>query len=454
MEQQTQIQRPATLNRAQIVVIALLGLAAGSAYLTRHCIAVANTTILAELELTERQMGWVLGVFSLGYFVFQIPGGWLGNRIGTRKAFSLISVIWSVCTVWSSLAFSWLSLLVSRVGFGAAQAGMVPISASIISDWFHENRRGVCSAVIAASMSIGGVVAMKLTTELMQHFHWRDVFRMYSLVGIVWAAVFYLFFRSRPQDHPWNQATAHDATKTPVHVAANTTDGTGDHQSPVEWKKLLRNRTKCAINVQAIFRAAGYWLFVTWFPAYLEYRFEVTQAEAGSLSTWPLVGVVVGTILGGILVDRLLVGVADKRASRVGVASVALFTCALLTLASAWCGTANQFVLLMSLGAVFSGAANPAAWAATMDVAGKNTAIVVGMMNMAGTIGGFTMPIVLGYMIGDIKESGGNWNKVVYLVAAIYLAAAISWLFVDPNGNPEASSADSEDDLSDEAGSE
>jgi MFS family permease len=438
-----------SLNAAQIGVLALLGLAAGSAYLTRHCIAAANTTIQKDLLLTEEQMGWVLGVFSGGYFIFQIPGGWLGNRFGTRRAYSAISLLWSIFTVWSSLAFSWLGLLVSRAAFGGAQAGLVPITAKVISDWFGENRRGVCSAVIAASMSIGGVVAMKLTSELMEHYDWRDIFRMYSLVGIAWAVAFYWFFRTRPQDHPWlrKSSPAEDVPTTDASFGfedsneSDTSTPSRDTntvaEESVDWRRLLRNRTILAINVQAMFRAAGYWLFVTWFPAFLEYRFGVTATEAGSLAAWPLAGVVVGTLIGGVCVDRLLANASNKRTSRVGVASVALFICGALSLASAWSPNADQFVLLMSLGAVFSGAANPAAWAATMDVAGKNTAVVMGMMNMAGTIGGFAMPVLLGYMIGDIKESGGDWNNVVYLVAAIYLAAAISWLFVDPDDTPE-----------------
>lgn len=458
--------KPASLNLTQLGVIVLLGLAAGSAYLTRHCIAVANTTILEELKLTEKQMGWVLGSFALGYFVFQIPGGWLGNRIGTRKAYSLISLLWSVFTVWSSLAFSWFGLLVSRIAFGSAQAGMVPISAKIVSDWFHENRRGVCSAVIGASMSIGGVVAMQLTAKLMESWHWREVFQMYSLVGLAWAVAFYLFFRTRPEDHPWlrdaRDVAEHRKPPGPVHIepvidrtarAVSLQDeNVADAQleqpaAPIDWRRLLRNRTILAINIQSIFRAAGYWLFVTWFPAFLEYRFELTSTEAGSLAAWPLAGVVVGTMLGGWAVDWLLVRASNKRASRVGVAVVALCLCGTLSLASAWSRTADQFVLLMSVGAVFSGAANPAAWAATMDVAGKNTAVVMGMMNMAGTIGGFTMPVLLGYMIGDIKESGGDWNSVVYLVAAIYLAAAVSWLFVDPDDTSDEPQGETPDAL-------
>ena len=126
-----QFQRP---SRVRFGVIVLLGLAAGSAYLTRHCIAVANTTIQQELGISEEQMGYVFGAFSAGYFVFQIPGGWLGNRIGTRAAFPLISALWSLFTVWSSVVTAWIPLIASRVAFGSAQAGLVPLSAKIIND--------------------------------------------------------------------------------------------------------------------------------------------------------------------------------------------------------------------------------------------------------------------------------------------------------------------------------
>ena len=147
----------------QVGVLVLLALAAMSAYLTRHCIAVANTKIQSELEIDDEQMGWVLGAFAAGYFWFQIPGGWLGNKIGTRAALPLIHTLWSLCTFWSSLATSWLILAASRVAYGCAQAGMVPLTAKVINDWFHVNHRGICSATFAASMSVGGVISMGLT---------------------------------------------------------------------------------------------------------------------------------------------------------------------------------------------------------------------------------------------------------------------------------------------------
>ena len=83
-------------------VLGLLALAAASAYLTRHCIAVANTTIQKELQFTTEQMGWILSAFMVGYLAFQVPGGWLGTRLGPRRAFALISLLWSLFNLWSA----------------------------------------------------------------------------------------------------------------------------------------------------------------------------------------------------------------------------------------------------------------------------------------------------------------------------------------------------------------
>jgi sugar phosphate permease len=433
-------------------VLMFLGLGAASAYLTRHCIAVANTTIQDELHISESQMGWVLAAFSGGYFFFQIPGGWLGNRIGTRTAYPLISILWSALTVWSSLVWSWFPLLASRAAFGAAQAGMVPMTAEIINDWFSVRLRGMCSAVIGASMSIGGVITMGLTAWLIDSeglgIHWRVVFRIYSVVGVVWAAFFFLFFRTRPDQHPWIPSEAADSTVSDFSEENSTEADVSEIQSGhVEEPnkltsadlllRIFTNKTIWGINLQSFFRAAGYGLFVTWFPAFLEYRFGMSTEEAGQMTMYPLATVIVGTLLGGVLVDVVLNITSSRLLSRSGIAFVALALCGELTLLASLTDRPGLFIILMSAGSLFAGLANPPAWAATMDVAGRYTAVIVGAMNMAGTIGGFAMPVVLGYMIGDIRKTGGDWNLVIYFVAAIYAAGAVSWLAVDPNDSAE-----------------
>ncbi len=415
--------------------MALVGLAAGSAYLTRHCIAVANVKIQAELKIDDTQMGVVLGAFAAGYFLFQIPSGWLANRIGSRAAFTFISFCWSLCTVWTSAAGSVTTLLASRAVFGGFQAGLVPISAKVINDWFDANWRGVCSAVVAASMSAGGVVAMGLTSRLLASYDWRTIFQAYSLVGIAWAIVFALVFRTHPGEHPWIRSisgnTDHADDVAPEH------DGETDKPVGADFVRLLVEPSLWGINTQSFFRAAGYGLLVTWFPAFLEYRFGTTTEQSGALAMYPLVAVIAGTLTGGIVVDLALRLTRSRFLSRTVVALVSLAVCGLFTAGSSLATDATTFVILISAGSFCSGLANPAAWAATMDLAGRQTSVVVGAMNMCGTAGAFLMPIVLGLMIGNIREEGGNWNVIVYFVAVVYLLGAACWLLVRPTSPPD-----------------
>lgn len=427
-------------------VLALLALAAGSAYLTRHCLAVANTTIQTQLGINNEQMGVVLGAFALGYLLCQVPGGWLGNRIGTRGALSLLSVLWSTLTIWTAAAGSLAPLVASRFTFGLAQAGLVPVSAQIIKDWFPVQRRGIVSAVITVAMSLGGALTMELTALLLNVFDWRQVFRMYSVVGIVWAMVFYAWFRTRPEGHSWVNAAEKrlirgepsgggpqlSRSRQPKLNHARPS-GAGSTAGPVTDRPSLLSINLSAICVQSFFRAAGYNLFVTFFPAFLEYAYGVSRGEAGRYAKWPLIGVIVGGLVGGLVVDRLLRETGNRWLSRSGVAVTALGVTALLTYASSWTGSAGGLVIVIALGATFSGMAGPATWAATIDIGGRNTAVISGIMNMAGCFAGVLVTPPLGRLIDAIKDHGGDWNLVIYLHAAFYLAAAVSWLFVNTN---------------------
>ena len=79
-------------TRVRWIVLALVSFASASAYLTRYCISAANTTIQRDLEFDDEQMGAIMSAFALGYLFCQVPGGWLGNRFGTRLAFAGISL--------------------------------------------------------------------------------------------------------------------------------------------------------------------------------------------------------------------------------------------------------------------------------------------------------------------------------------------------------------------------
>ena len=438
-------------TRIRWMVLALVSFASASAYLTRHCIAAANTTIQEDLGFNDQQMGRIMSAFALGYLFCQVPGGWLGNRFGTRFGFAFISLVWSLCSVWSGIASWFWNLWASRFSLGIFQAGLTPISGKILQDWIPLRHRGKSSSWIGASMSLGGAFTMWFTGWLLQReYGWRAIFNVYSLVGILWAILFYWFFRTFPREHAGVNAAELELIEVSAESESNVDernpvahrrgparshDETIAHASGggVVFRKMLTSASMWALSIQSFFRAAGYAFFVTWFFAFLEYAHGMTKSEAGFYNSLPLMAVIVGSLSGGLIVDHLWRATNSKWISRSGTACVALTVCAFFTYASTWTSSAEQLATVIAIGALFSGIGSPAAWAATIDMGGRHTAVVMGTMNMAGCVAGVVLPIVLGNWFDRIKQTGGDWDPVIYLHAGFYLLGAVSWLFVNPS---------------------
>lgn len=414
-------QRP---TRVRGLVVLFLALAASSAYVTRHGLAVANTTIQEELGFNNEQFGYLYSAFSLGYLLAQVPGGWLGQRFGTRGVMALLSVAWSACTLITASVSSLGTMVASRLGFGLAQAGLIPNQAKVVGDWFPLHARGTVSSIIGMSMSIGSALTMSLTAWLIVRFDWRDVFRGYSLIGVVWSLAFYALFRTRPSEHPWVNRREQQL------IAGSSPPQPRTGHARSVWSSTIRRPSMWALSGQMIFRAAGYNLFVTFFPAFLEFAYGVQKSEAGALTAWPLVAIVVGSLCGGVTIDWLLRRTGSRFVSRCGVAIGTLVLTAALTAGSAWTDSARQLSAVIACGAFFSGMSMACPWAAVIDIGGRNAAVAMGIINSVGCLSGIFVSPMVGRLVDHIKATDGNWDIVIYVHAAFYVVAAACWSFV------------------------
>ena len=128
----------------RFLVIAALCLAASIAYLSRNClsVAVAEKSILEDLNCTREQMGWMMGFgFFMSYAICQIPAGWLGQTWGSRRVLPLFSIVWSLLTGLMAVATGFYSLMATYLGIGAAQAGIFPNSADTKSSTGRSPKR-------------------------------------------------------------------------------------------------------------------------------------------------------------------------------------------------------------------------------------------------------------------------------------------------------------------------
>jgi len=430
-------------TRVRYGLILMLALASLCAYLGRNCLGPANTTIQREFGFSTVQMGLIMSAFSWGYLI-QVPAGALAKRWGTRLTLSLFCLVWSACAVWTGLAFSFLAFIASRALFGLGQAGLVPCSAKGVRDWSPVKQQGLASSSVASAMTLGGVITGAVTPLLMPLVQWRGVFFIYAAIGVIWAIAFYIIFRNQPEEHPWvNEGevrvirTGSATVQPPVEPAAVAAveveveaEPTGSQLAGHMW----RSQAMWLLCLQAFCRAFGAALFSTWFPAYLEKGRGADVMEAGLLSAIPTAGILIGNLLGGVMVDRLLF-TFGRRWSRCGTSGLALVLCAVCYYLSTLIPNNLHSVLVVGLGSAFFGTGSPAGWAATIDMSGKHTSLAFGVMNTIGNVGGLLSPIVVGSLIAYIQRTHGDWNLVLYLIAGMYILGAIFWAKLDPNSS-------------------
>jgi MFS family permease len=418
---------PARPTQVRYHVLGWLCLAAMIAYVQRGCLAVPAAVIQRDLRLDDVQMGLVMGAFFLAYAVFQLPGGWLGDRWGTRWSLSVCAVLSSAATGLMGAAAGFPSLYACRLGAGLAQAGVFPCAVNSFSKWFPRSRRAFPSGMLGGFMSWGAVAGNAVTAYLLAYLDWRLLFVWLGVAGVVWTAGFYWWFRDRPAEHSWVNDAERDLIAA-GQSAAERADKGGTPASP--WGVLLASPLMALICGQQFFRAAGYVFYQSWFPTFLQKTRHVSIASSGYLASVTLAGVAVGAMLGGALSDWLLWRTGRRRLARQWLTVAALLACALFILLAYFVADPTATVLALTLGSFCAGVGGPVAYTITMDLGGRHVSTVFSTMNMSGNIGGALSPLAVSAVV---VATGQNWDVVLLLFVAIYLAAAVCWVFLDPN---------------------
>ncbi|MEO7189859.1 MAG: MFS transporter [Vicinamibacterales bacterium] len=396
-------------------------------YVDRVTLSQAAPFIQQDLGLTKGQLGVAFAMFGWAYALFEIPGGWLGDRIGPRRVLMRIVLWWSFFTAATGLVFSQMSLVITQTLFGAGEAGCFPNLTKVFSIWLPKRDRERAQSILWLATRWGGALTPMLVMYLLRYVHlsWRVVFMIFGSVGIFWAVAFYRWFRDSPADHPAVNA-AELAMLPPAHESAAV------HSFP--FKTMISNSSVVLLCLSYGCLAYGWWFYVTWLPTYLrearQTTLQMNPFELALLTGFPLLLGGVGCLISGWIGPRLAVRLNSVKLARrilaifgfVGASgSIFFFTTvqdpvkAMFVLGFA--GFFNDFIM-------------PSAWASAMDIGGRFAGTVSGAMNMVGGIAGATsslfVPILLGWTSND-------WTMTLYISASIYLLGGVMWLFIDPH---------------------
>ncbi|MBP3960387.1 MFS transporter [Gemmata sp. G18] len=391
------------------------------AYLQRSALGVPSKAIESELGLTAQDMGLVWLAWYAGYAAFQLPAGWIADRLGSKSALITFAVLWSTLTAVVGAATSFTGLWVLWGLMGIAQAGIFVCATKAIGATFPRTEHALASGALACCMAGGAALSQFVTGRLLGPLAWQEILVVYAVPGLVWAFVFALVV-PRPEQPPPESEVPGDWALVPPAPA--------EPPAPAQWSRLLTDRNMLLLCAQQFQRAGAVALFFTWFPRYLQETKGVSVASSGGLAAWPLLAGMLGGLLGGTISDWLLVRTGNPRLSRQGLAACATTVCAGVSLAAFYADDANTAVLLISVAAFCGYASGVSAYATALSMGGKRVAPVFATMNMAGNIGAGLFPFVVGQLVGGT----GNWNLTLLLFAGMFAGSAVCWTLLNPKG--------------------
>ncbi len=396
-------------------------------YLDRVNISTAAPVISKEFGFDKITMGVIFSAFVWAYALFQVPGGWLGDRFGARNVLTIIVFYWSIMTAATAAATGATSFIALRFLFGIGEAGAFPGATRAMQLWYPRHERGFVQGITHSASRLGAAIAPPIVVLIITTLGWRSVFYISGAAGFVWAVLWYVAYRNLPEEHGLVNAEELKHIRG-ADESGNVNPPNIAKKSSVPWGTLLRSPNMWAIMCAYFTYVYCLWIFLSWLPSYLvEFR-HFTLLKVGLLASLPLWAGVVGDTVGGLATDWLLAKTGNIKLARRAVAIVGMLGCAIFIAPAALAGNAYTAVYCLTASMFFLECTIGPSWAVPMDMGGEHSGTVSGMMNMAGNIGGALSPLVFGVLV-----QFGSWQAPFIVAACLLVLGSAIWAFwLDP----------------------
>jgi ACS family glucarate transporter-like MFS transporter len=411
----------------------------------RATLSIVGTELGKQLKLDPVAMGYLLSAFAWAYVIFQIPGGWLLDRLGSRRVYFWSISLWSGFTLLQGFAFGGehtftfhlpflepftvtgavVMLFTLRFLLGIAEAPSFPANARIVAAWFPTAERGTASAIFNSAQYFATVLFSPIMGWITHTFGWPPVFWFMGGLGLIFATVWPRLIHG-PREHPGTNAA--EIAHIEQGGGLVDLDRAGAGRTKVAWftvGQLLGNRMLVGVYLGQYCITTLTWFFLTWFPIYLVQERHMSILKASFVNVLPALCGFGGGILGGWFSDALLHrGYSLTIARKVPIVGGLLLS---MTMVACNYVSAQWAVILFMCVAYFGKGIGALGWAVISDTSPKSvTGLCGGLFNTFGNTAGIVTPIAIGYIL----RGTGSFNWALVFVSAHAALAIVSYLAV------------------------
>jgi MFS transporter, ACS family, hexuronate transporter len=378
-------------------------------------------TLETSIGWTSIQYGYITGAFQAAYAIGLLGGGYLMDRLGTRKGYSIAVSVWSLAAIAHALATSAFSFGVARSFLGLGEAANFPACIKTVAEWFPKKERALAAGIFNAGTNVGAVVAPLTVPWLALTFGWQMAFVATGALGFVWL-IFWLLLYHKPETHP------RISSAELAHIQSDPADPEGT----VSWMSLLPRRETWAFILGKFLTDPVWWFYLFWLPKYLQEKFGLGLMQI----VWPTLIVYnaasIGSVGGGWLSSRLIKGGLSINSARKTV----MLICALCMLPVLYTPFSTNLWLVVALFSLATAAHQ--GWSANLFTLPSDmfprraVGSVVGIGATGGAIGGVLIQITTGYVV----QRTHSYLPLFLFAGVAYVAALAIIQWLSPNLEP------------------
>jgi len=426
-------------SRVRWLLVSWLFVLSAVAYLDRINLSIAGSFIAAEFRLTNVQLGSLTSAFLMGYALFQTVGGWLADRLGSRRVLAAGVLWWGIFTsltaaVPPAIVSAVLVLATTRFLLGAGEAVLFPASNQFVSRWIPSEERGKANGLIFAGVGVGAGSTPFLITYIMVHYGWRWSFWMSAILGLAAGVVWYVIARNTPEEHnrvspaelrhiQAGRTVGRSASSGAAKESSSSITATDDR---ILWSTILSSKNVWAVTLAYFCFGYVAWIFFTWFFIYLAKVRGLNLKASASYTTLLFLSMAACSPLGGAISDKLT-KLHGKRIGRCGIAVLALLLTAVFLTFGSQVQSAGLASIVLAGGAGALYLSQSSFWSVTADIASGSSGSVSGFMNMGNQFGG-----ALTASLTPAIAARFGWTTSFFVAAGLSVLGAAAWLLVDP----------------------
>ncbi|MHC4694066.1 MAG: MFS transporter [Planctomycetota bacterium] len=414
------------IGRQRYILIVILFFHTVNTYMDRVCISSAKGDIMKDLQISDQMMGWIFGIFALGYALFQVPSGWFADRYGPRKALTVVVSFWSTFTALTGAAFNAVSMLIMRFIFGVGEAGAFPGATRAFYQWLPVKERGIAQGINFSGSRIGAGISYFLMPLVIGLIGWRLTFVANGVVGILWVTVWLLWFRDNPKDNP-------QISRGELDYIEQGRESDFVVSKKVSFAEIFTSSNMFLAMAQYFASNITFFICLSWLPSYLK---DTWGEGAEFYAAIPVFCAATANWASGSLVTYLYKKGYHVSSRRIpAILGFALGAVGLLLATQTQ--ELKPFIIFFSIAIYGVDMTLSPSWAFCMDIGGDKSGAVSGSMNMVGNIGSAVSAIIFPYFVANITlpyfaESVGTANSFFVFAAGLNVLAIIAWLFMNP----------------------